>query len=378
MAIHFITGVPRSGKTYRSVYKIWKMYTLDLKKTNIISQWFFYYWYSFFPPARKEVFTYTYTNINQFNFDYNPQIKKLVYSELYRKLSTLHNLYLKDASDDVLIAKSKELEIYDSLFVFDECHNHLGTKTEDPIIEWWLTYHGHLHQEIHLITQQMKLINAKYKGIAEYFYQAYPSSKQVSKTNFRYSLHKCAGYYAKDAQTKIFVPFNKEVFNLYVSGKAQKRVNILARFYVLIPFGLVILYFSFSSFALMFSPDVSPVDSNNTISLSVAVQDKNESSVQDTNETVPSAPVDFETETLMIFKCVNTNCTFENINIPISFLKYYIETYPPKYFDISSHGDNFSQYTILVEKKLAELLVPKSNKKGDNNEKTHNPVKSLF
>ncbi|MBU0632599.1 zonular occludens toxin domain-containing protein [bacterium] len=368
MSIHFLTGVPRSGKTYRSVYKIWEMYRNDLKRLGLFMQW----WRFFFPLVPKEVFTYTYTNINQFNFDYSPQIKPLRFDDLKSDLTVLFGLYKSGATDDVLKSKSKELGLFHSLFVIDECHNFLGTK-EDDVITWWLTYHGHLHQEIHLITQQIKLVPAKYKEIAEFFYKAYPSSRQVSSKSFRYSLHASAGYFKQDSKTGIFLPFKQEVFDLYVSGKAQKRVNILKKYLFFIPILMFIVYFLYSSFTERFS-EQSVIDSNST----VTKQSDNNVSHIDSNVSVPLTSFDMDNDLLIVFSCINDVCYYKDTSVPISFLKYYIQVYPPKYYDIKQNRSNYFVYTFLVDKKMISFLIPQTSKKGSSDEISINPLKSVL
>lgn len=53
------------------------------------------------------------------------------------------------------------------LIVVDEAHNFFNKKN-DEILTWWLTYHGHLYQDIILITQDLSLIDTGYKAVAEF------------------------------------------------------------------------------------------------------------------------------------------------------------------------------------------------------------------
>ena len=77
MAISFYTGIPRSGKSYKAVSKIYDLFVdkepskLDslLTKVKLKSQ-------------KKEDYTNCYTNINQFNFEISPKIKNWI--DLYR------------------------------------------------------------------------------------------------------------------------------------------------------------------------------------------------------------------------------------------------------------------------------------------------------
>ena len=85
--------------------------------------------------------------------------------------------------------RAKKLNLYKALFVIDEAHNFFQTK--DDVLVWWLTYHRHLYQDIFLITQNLALIDRKYKPLAEYFYKAVPSSLRLNKKVFKYKSRYC-------------------------------------------------------------------------------------------------------------------------------------------------------------------------------------------
>jgi len=372
MAITFITGIPRSGKTYRSVYLIWKMYRFELEPIGLIKQWYRY----FFPLPPKKVYTFTYTNINEFNFDYHPQIRPLVFNELYKKLNTLYRLYMKDSTDSVLVQKAKELELYDSYFVIDEVHNFFGSK-DDEVITWWLTYHGHLHQEIHLITQKMDLVPKKYKDIAEFFYKAYPSSNQVSSKNFRYSLHTSSAYHQKDSKTNIFIPFQKEVFTLYKSGKAQERVNKLKKFYIIVPLLLLFLVI----FVVWFLSSLSP-DSNLQESTDPLIENFDSKSENITNNQVNDIQIENNIAIdrdiyLFSFYCINDVCTYDNVSFPISFIQFYFKNNKPLYYDMTLISKNYVNYSILTSKKFNDLIVFNFKKRKKEDEKV-NPINTLI
>ena len=56
MAISYLTGIPKSGKTYLAVYKIWENFVKEPKK-SIFSK-----------ESPKNKYKICYTNINEFDF----------------------------------------------------------------------------------------------------------------------------------------------------------------------------------------------------------------------------------------------------------------------------------------------------------------------
>lgn len=237
MPITFNTGVPRSGKSYRSVYRIYKEFIC--KESTFLQKHF----PKFFKKKETE-FLFCYTNINQFKFDIDERIIKLDWENLYKKLDVLRLMHIEGIEDDVLVEKAKEFKIYKSFFVVDECAN-LLRKKEDPVIMFWLSYHGHFYQEIEFIVQHMSMINAEYKKNAEYFYKAIPKQFRLIQKDFKYSQYQTSLMSKTEFIRTIRVPALQNVFDLYVSGSDPQSKNVLLKFLFPIPFLLVYLIYSF-------------------------------------------------------------------------------------------------------------------------------------
>jgi len=173
--ISYFLGIPGSGKTYYSVNVIYQNF---LKDTSSLKK------------KKKELsfkkdYKYCYTNINELKFKKLKNTIKLDFDDFFKKLTLLHRMYSIDkASDKELIEKAKELKLYKILFVIDEAHNYFDVNK--PVLVWWLTYHRHLYHDIFLITQNLSLINPKYKPLAERFYRAKPISLSFNKQYFYY------------------------------------------------------------------------------------------------------------------------------------------------------------------------------------------------
>lgn len=236
MAITYITGIPRSGKSYLAVYRLYEKFINEKSKN------------------KDEKFKFAYTNINKFDFSKSDKIKPFDFNEFYLKLNDLYNIYkMTDGkNDDLLIKRADELNIYNVLIVLDEAHNFLNDK-EDEILKWWLTYHGHLGHEIWLITQDMSLIATGYKSLAEFFYRAIPLSKRLFTKKFRYKSYASWKMYQKDCISSFNIPIVKDCFNLYHSGSLGNQKSLVHKFIYMFLFFVFLLIIIFYIFVSLFN-----------------------------------------------------------------------------------------------------------------------------
>lgn len=242
MAVSFYTGIPRSGKSYKAVVTIYNNFvpsSLNSLDKLLITK------------GLKKPFEYKYfncyTNINQFNFSISDKIFKFDFNEIYEKLNELYLLYMDKKTDDELIEKAKELNLFKTLFVIDEAQNFFKSK-ENPVLTWWFTYHAHFYQDIILITQDLKLVNEEYKRVAEFFYKAIPQRLRLSKNTFRYRSYSSWQMYQKDYINTEKVKANKKYFDLYVSGANVTDRPIIYKYFVLLFVLLLSIYFAVQNF----------------------------------------------------------------------------------------------------------------------------------
>ncbi len=209
----FLTGVPGSGKTYKAVKHIYDHFGLKSKK-------------------KSDSYLFCYNNITNFDFT---MVDKCVlpfdFDDFKSKLTILYDFYKhKKYNDKQLIEEAKKLRLYKCLFVIDEAHNFFQTK--DDILVWWLTYHRHLYQDIFLITQNLSLIERKYKPLAEYFYRAVPSSLRLNKKIFKYNVFIDSRMTKASKAKTEKIKFNPDVIKLYHSGDVVKSPNFILRFLI--------------------------------------------------------------------------------------------------------------------------------------------------
>lgn len=235
MAISYIVGIPRSGKSYLAVYKLWQKFIYKPKPRRFLK-------FLDKKDNDKKQYLHCFTNINQFDFSKSEKIHPLDFETLYQNLLFLYDKYKMGSDDDELIEYAKDFNLYKTFFVLDECHNFL-TDREDKIITWWLTYHGHLYQDIYLITQNLDLVSKEYKKIAEFFYMAVEPSKRLNTKKFRYVQFSSYKMFQKDLIKGggYNLPQLEEVFNLYKSGDKNLSKSIVQKYIKLSVFLIVFL-----------------------------------------------------------------------------------------------------------------------------------------
>lgn len=348
MAISFYTGIPRSGKSIKAVSTIF--YYFVKKKKSLLTRfldWLF--------KRKDREYDYCYNNINQFNFDISDKIFQYKHEEIFLKLEELHALYLAGKNDYELIEHSKQLCIYNSLFVIDECQNYFKSK-ENPTLTWWLTYHGHLHQDIILITQDLKLVNDEYKRVAEFFYKAVPQRLRFSKNTFKYREYSTHTMYEKNYIKTISLTPSQEMYKAYVSGSEVHTTPIIYKFLIMF---IVLITFVFIAYA-NFESDLNDEPAMTTAST------QNTKPIQQTETThvteIKEDTLDYTNLQLYKFQCYNEKyCYYNDIELPYMILKPFIN-------DL----EDDRKYITLNRNRLVIYLLEDKNKfnflKGVKNE----------
>lgn len=351
--IVYLVGVPGSGKTYKAVYTIFNNFSINEKAKKDV----------------KKDFYNCYTNINEFKFDKVQNVNALDFDDLKLKLIQLHRLYKDKVTDELLIEKCKEFEIYKTLFVIDEAHNYFDKN--DTVLIWWLSYHRHLYQDIFLITQNLSLIFTKYKSFSEYFYRAKATTVSFNRNTFKYDVY-INSRLAMNAKshterlTKI-----DEVFELYQSGDSINSKNILARFII---FSIVMIlvvslfaYFYFSKPTI--DKSISLPDNNNT---SLPVQ-QNVSNVIVAPAQINITSVDTTNRKFFNLTCNNTNCYNEDVLLPLALLEYFIKNQSITLFYSSKINKNSSKFYLDSSEEFYKYI---SNKRHKNEDYESVPVSS--
>ena len=323
--ITYLLGLPGSGKTYQAVDRIFNNFSNDDEAKK----------------DKKATFKSCYTNINEFNFDKIDNVYRLDFDVIYEHLKELHSMYKSKCSDEELVNHLDELGFKDTLFVIDEAHNHFDKK--DIVLVWWLAYHRHLYHELILITQNLSLIESKYKSFSEFFYVAKPQSLILDKRFFKYNVF-CSSRLTKASQSgSIKIKRNKKVFELYKSGDSINTSNIILK-YVLISliifaFLFVFVYFFVlkHDFSMPISNDVTQEQAQEVKTPSQAPKpQKNIQQMQEKEE------IDYKENKLVTLNCNTSICTSTDISVPPQLMATFIKD---------------GSASILYEKKINNYLT---------------------
>ena len=368
--ITFYTGIPRSGKTLKTVYDIYYEFIYDKKsfsdkfKSRLGKE-----------EIKEEKYLHLCTNINEFNFDLSDKFYKLNFKELYKDLEILYKLYIDNKTDDIIIEKAKELKLYKVLFVFDECHNFFKDKKDDVLV-WWLTYHGHMYHEIILITQDMSLLSKEYKTQGEQFFKAIPQTYRLSKNVFKYSLYSSFHMYKNDFIKSVSIKPHKEVFDMYVSGDSASSKSILHK-YIYIFFTLLIsCIFSFMYLVDSFSNDTE--DSQNSNNKEIIVNDNNKNDTKEIINTLEKKDYDDE---ILDYKFMSLNCTlkykyclYKNKKIQLSTYYKLKDIFGVEELSITEINNGFLRLDILAKPNFYNIF----NGGLENEKNNTNNSPSLF
>lgn len=322
--ISYFLGIPGSGKTYYSVAVIYENFAKEKKNLK-------------FDVKLKKEYLYCYTNINELKYEKLMNVYPFDFDVFYNKINILYNMYKRDkATDSQLKEKAKELQLYSVLFVIDECHNFFSNY--DIVIMWWMTYHRHIHHDIFLITQNLSLINVKYKPLAECYYKAKNLSLVLSNKKFIYTYYTDSRLSDKSKVRQIKLSKYQEVFDIYKSGDFIDSPNVILRFIkialVLFIFLIIYMYYYFTSHSHK------NIESDKNIkNIDISVKNPIKSI-----ETVKTVKDDFDKKEnekyiLITFKCNKySECVIQDKKYPKALMFYYIKDFNLKTFYVQRKG----------------------------------------
>lgn len=219
--IQFVTGIPGSGKSYYGLFSIAINFNTNLSNNKKFSSY----------QLSKTKYKYALTNINEVKFENFDNVMHLDFDNFKSILIKLYNHYKLGKSDSELEDLVKHEKFFYTLIVLDECHNFLSK--DDEVLVWWLSYHRHFFQDIILITQDLPLVNKKYKSFSEFYYKAIPSSRKLFNIDMIYHQYTGSQMYKTQLAIKKKLPILKEVFDLYGSGENNKQKSLVKHFLII-------------------------------------------------------------------------------------------------------------------------------------------------
>jgi len=352
MAITCITGVPRSGKSYYCVFLLYMSFVFVKADT-----WLSKLLNRFAQKKLSKPYEIAYTNINQFDFSKSPKIKPFDYATIYTHLVNLHAMHMAKKTDDELLFYAKANHLSHAIFIIDECQNFFDK--DDVILTWWFTYHGHLHQDIMLITQNFDLIFKGYTKLGEFFYKAAKPSSRLFSNKFKYVQYNSYQCYDKDKIGTFLVPMLPEAFAMYVSGAANNAPSQVKKYLVYAVFMSLIAMVIFFYFLSLIEPEKKPtLKPSQSLETSPNAQ-YNRNSHTTKKDTMQD--VDENLTVLFDIKCIQSLCRYNEVDFPRLLLTKITRDTKPD-FVTSFKTATYTQYYLMLPQKTFNFL-----QKNDSN-----------
>lgn len=428
--IDLITGVPGSGKTYYSVYRVYDLIT-----------------------AKEKKYKHIYTNINGFNYKLANELAKeedyvkpfefadlrshmeseytyhmeskdkiakssrlikptkpdlIVPHDVYDCLSddkkeeldskydallekydldmlTYKKALMQNQSDNVrLINLKKQYDktvkddgVYDifidSLIIIDECHLYFEERSDEVIIRF-LSYHRHFDIDMYLVTQNKNLINKKYLSFVETMYIAYPASKRIFSKAFRYRKYASYQEYHGNIMGNISFALKKKVFQLYSSGSNTIGKSYFSKMAlpIVVILSLSILAYLYLSDSITSPAKTKPISTHKNVAIdsntSVAVNDD----IPISDKLAPNSP-------FYIVSCYSDSCVFRHTDtsFPKSVSLKIIDQFKCKVIFTDALSPNFVIYTIRCNSNFKNFLKLYKSSSELNHAKTTSSPNSL-
>lgn len=352
MAITCITGIPRSGKSYYCVYLLYMSFVfikIDTWLSKLLNR--------FAQKKLSKQYDIAYTNINQFDFSKSPQIKPFDYATIYAHLVNLRSMYVAKKTDDELIFYAKANNLYNAIFIIDECQNFFDK--DDVILTWWFTYHGHLHQDIMLITQNFDLIFKGYTKLGEFFYKAAKPSSRLFTNKFKYIQYNSYQCYDKDKIGTFLVPMLPEVFGMYVSGATNNAPSQVKKYLAYAFFMFLIAMVIFFYFLNLIEPEKKYIPKTSQPSELNTNQKNAQTSHKSKN--ISQSSDDENLTVLFDIKCIEALCRYNEVDFPRLLLTKITRDTKPD-FVTSFKTATYTQYYLMLPQKTFNFL-----QKNDSN-----------
>lgn len=352
--ITFLLGLPGSGKSYFAVDRIFNNFSTDEEANK----------------DKKVTFKNCYTNINQFEFEKVENTSILDFEKLHEILTRLHGFTKgKNKKDDNYLLKfCTRCKIKDTFFVIDEAQNYFDKK--DVVLVWWLSYHRHLHHEIILITQNLSLIEAKYKAFSEFFYVAKPESLRLfKKLYFKYNVYTNSRLSKASAVGDKKIKQNQKVFSLYKSGDSINTTNVVLKYLLISLFIFIVLITFFYFFVLKKDLPFSSEDKKEIIIKEIPKKSFLKPRLEaDSSQAVDD--YDYESRKFLTFSCSLNSCDNDLVSIPPQLLAKFIKIKQLNVLYKQTINKTLDIYYLDTNEYFYNYLIPQ--RRNDEDEKYDN------
>lgn len=209
MAIIILSGKPRSGKTYKAVHD------LLMKETQ-----------------RKFFIFHNINGLKPVAFDNPEHVKNWQEFIREKELAGEEDFFCMEYQEGLAKAV-KDKYGKNVLFVIDE--SHIWFDKSRKSFKTWLAMHGHLGQEVWLISQRATMLSSSYRALAEYEIRA--KSDHIFNVPFVFLYQKIAN---GEACGGSWIRKKTEVYQAYKSfqiGMARQHASLLIPMFLALVFG---------------------------------------------------------------------------------------------------------------------------------------------
>ena len=363
--IDLVIGVPGSGKTYFSVFKVFELC-----------------------KSQKKQFKHIFTNINGLDYKKCNDIankadfvKPFDFQDLQRQIANefntyeqVKNGYLQVPDYDEFLKSEHILEdFYHSLIIIDECHLYFNEKVDESLIRF-LSYHRHFNIDMILLTQNKNLVNKKYLSFIETMYKALPGSKRFFSNVFRYKKYASYQEYNNNLINTVSLKLKSEVFTLYNSGSTKLTKSILHK--LLLPvFALSLFVFLFYHYFI--SSRFDPPSVKNTSAIIKSNIDSNISSIPHQKLVNDDNFIHNPNKKFYMISCFKNSCSFAfssfSFDKPSMFSIF--DKFKCKIFVNRTFTSSYHTYIVSCYSELDDFL--NATKKDFRNEKVNNSSSSV-
>jgi len=243
-----------------------------------------------------------------------------------------------------------------------------------------LSYHRHYDIDLILITQNKNLINKKYLAFIDTMYVAYPSSKRLFSTRFRYKKYASYQEYHSNIMGTESLKLSSSVFSLYSSGSNKLgKTNVKSLFLpilILIFIVSISFYFLINQFSSHKSTVKSPVKNNNDINISRKVS-INKKPILNNSFSDPD-------NNLFYVSCFSDSCVFKHSNTSFDSHNLFkiINIFKCKIIFDDNIALNYKTYVLSCNTGFNKFLQLFKNSSSEskiekNNPNSANPVNLL-
>ncbi|MCX6051385.1 MAG: hypothetical protein NTZ60_02630 [Campylobacterales bacterium] len=299
--IDYITGKPRTGKSYRAM-----KYILD----------------NFFDENKTPPYRYILTNIGGFQFDYlnkkfdamgrDNKALQILWKGFLAHITTMHKMALDDKTDEELIRYADYHKINNALIVIDEAM--LYMKKLDDSMSWFFSYHGHFKVRMIVMCQHPKQVHADYKIHTEFFIHAQDQSKQLTDSTLKYKHYDNPEL--KDSHHSDSIKTDPEVYKLYKSGEIDKPKKILYKYLIM---GVFVILFLLGVLYALFSR-LAPSSTSNDLDNNKTEISKNDKKINDEKGILLAVRCNEKF-------CWNSDKMYEDNQITITYFKFLVLKY---------------------------------------------------